>query len=40
VAGSKAAHAGDAKQKVTAVQIDVIGYPLGAADALVLQVPA
>lgn len=40
VTGSKAAHAGDAKQKVTAVQIDVIGYPLGMADALAMQVPA
>lgn len=37
---SKVARAGDGMQKVTAVQIDVIGYPLGAADALTLQVPA
>lgn len=40
VTATKAARAGDGKQKVTAVQIDVIGYSLGAADALVMQVPA
>lgn len=40
VTASKSARAGGGLQKVTAVQIDVIGYPLGAADALTMQVPA